>query len=191
MPSTLDIFLKVATERRSVRKFDGQAVMLDELRPALEAFRFAPSAGNRQPWRLVIVQDAEKIQRIGKACTEQASILEQAGALLIPYAHPFESWQHVRGGMGGVPWQFVYLNDLGAAIENLLLAIHASGLGAVWIGYFDPIRLLEIIPAPRELHPVALIPVGHYDGSKNHGCGTRRPLSEIAFLEDFEHPLGE
>jgi nitroreductase len=189
MPSTLDTFLSIAQERRSVRRFTGEPVTVDELRPCLEAFRFAPSAGNRQPWRVVIVTDRERIRGIGQEASAQPEVFARAGAVLIPYANPFESWEHVRGGMGGVPWQFIYLNDLGAAIQNLLLAIHASGLGAVWIGYFDPIRLSEVIEKPAELEPIALIPVGRYDASLKHGCGKRRPLTEVCLIEDFDHPL--
>jgi nitroreductase len=84
MTTTSYNFLTIATGRRSVRKFDGRALALDELRPALEAFRFAPSAGNRQPWRVVVVLDAEKIKHIRKHCTEQPDVSESAGALLIP-----------------------------------------------------------------------------------------------------------
>jgi nitroreductase len=189
MQSALDAFLCLAKERRSVRTFTGDAVSVAELRPCVEAFRFAPSAGNRQPWRVVIVTDEERIRRIGEQASAQPEVFAGAGAVLVPYANPPESWEHVSGGIGGVPWQFVYLNDLGAAIQNLLLAIHAAGLGAVWIGYFDAIRLSEIIKKPRELEPVALIPLGHVDKSRRHGCSSRRPLAEICFIEDFDHPL--
>lgn len=189
MESTLEPFLRIAKERRSVRRFTGDAVSVEELLPCLEAFRFAPSAGNQQPWRVLIVTDKERIRRIGEEASAQPQVFARAGVVLIPYANPFESWEHVRGGIGGVPWQFIYLNDLGAAIQNLLLAIHAGGLGAVWIGYFDPIRLREIVKKPQELEPVALIPVGHYDASLKHGCANRKTLEQVCFVEDFDHPL--
>jgi len=187
--SDIEKFLEIATGRRSVRRFTGQPVSIDALRPALEAFRFAPSAGNRQPWRLVIVQDRETIDRIGQDISAQPNVFSGAGALLVVYANPFESWAHVRGGIGA-SWQHIYLNDLGAAIQNLLLAIHATGLGAVWIGYFNQIELGKVIKTPRELEPIALIPVGTYDEDASHGRPVRRPPSEVFFAEDFEHPLG-
>jgi len=185
----IEQFLEIATGRRSVRRFTGGPISIDTLRPALEAFRFAPSAGNRQPWRVVVVRDGETIERIGRDVSAQSKVFAGAGVLLVVYANPFESWAHVRGGIGGVPWPQVYLNDLGAAIQNLLLAIHALGLGAVWIGYFDQIVLSQIIEKPRELEPIALIPVGTYDKTASQGRAKRRPPSEIFFQEDFDHPL--
>ena len=189
MQTDIERFLEIATGRRSVRRFTGEPISIDRLRPALEAFRFAPSAGNRQPWRIVVVRDRETIERIGQDVSAQSKVFVGAGALLVVYANPFESWKHVRGGIGGVPWPQIYLNDLGAAIQNLLLAIHALGLGAVWIGYYDPIALNRIIEKPPELEPIALIPLGTCDETVSQGRATRRPPSEIFFQEDFDHPL--
>ena len=189
MQADLDFFINLATSRRSVRTFTGETVSLDELRTVLEAFRYAPSAGNRQPWRVLVITDQDEIRKIGRDTSPQSRIFEGAGALLVVYARPFDSWKHVAGGMGGVHWQLRYLNDLGAAIQNLLLAIHAAGLGAVWIGLFNQIVLSEMVKAPKDLEPSVLIPVGHYDSSIVHGKKERKPISEICFYQDFNHPL--
>jgi nitroreductase len=71
MRSTLETFLSIARERRSVRRFTGDPVTVDELWPCLEAFRFAPGAGNQQPWRVVIVTDKERIWRIGEEASRR------------------------------------------------------------------------------------------------------------------------
>jgi nitroreductase len=71
MRSTLETFLSIARERRSVRRFTGDPVTVDELWPCLEAFRFAPGAGNQQPWRVVIVTDKERICRIGEEASRR------------------------------------------------------------------------------------------------------------------------
>ena len=113
MQADLDFFINLATSRRSVRTFTGEAVSLDELRTVLEAFRYAPSAGNRQPWRVLVITDQDEIRKIGRDTSPQSRIFEGAGALLVVYARPFDSWKHVAGGMGGVHWQLRYLNDLG------------------------------------------------------------------------------
>jgi nitroreductase len=79
--------------------------------------------------------------------------------------------------------------DLGAAIQNLLLAVHAAGLGAVWICLYNQIVLGQLVKAPKGLEPAVMVPVGRYDHSVTHGNRKRRAISEIVFHEDFDHPI--
>ena len=145
--------LETIFTRRSVRKFSEVEVTDAEVEVLLRAAMAAPSAGNQQCWRFVVVRDAQTRARLAEAT---------------PYGAP----------MGRAPLGIVVLadtsaesfpgnwaNDCAAAVENLLLAAHATGLGAVWLGVHPgddrEQAVAEIVGAPEGLRPFCMIAVGH------------------------------
>lgn len=141
--------------RRSVRRFDEQAVSPEQVRLLLEAAMAAPSAGNRRPWHFVVVTDAATRARLGDS-SPYAGMVAQAPLCLVPCGEP-------ALGIAGRP--DFWVQDLAAATENLLLAAVGLGLGAVWCGVYpmeERVRLArEILGAPEGIAPFAYIAVGY------------------------------
>jgi F420 biosynthesis protein FbiB-like protein len=173
--------------RRSVRRFGPGPVSGDDVRRLLDAARWAPSPTNRQPWRFSVVRDAAIKQHMCVAVESTAKsaaaavggMLEEGMASYVAYLTAFTEAPVVvvvlmrrpsrvaarlgaglsdneRAALGGD------LPAVGAAIQNLLLAAHALGLGACWMSgpVLAAAALREALGTPPTLDLVALIPVG-------------------------------
>ncbi len=139
--------------RRSIRHYTAQAVPEDVMHAILEAAMSAPSAVNEQPWQFIVVTDRHLMQDLHK---------------LHPYSDPLNSAATailVCGDMNRQLAKGFWVQDCAAATENLLLAAHAQGLGAVWMGvYPDEARaekLRRLFCAPDTIVPFALIAIGY------------------------------
>jgi nitroreductase len=140
--------------RRSVRTYAPPPVAHDLVQDLLEAAMSAPSAVAKDPWEFIVVRSRQTLQRLA-ACLPNGQMLAQA-ALGIVVCGDLER-AHDR--------QLSYLlQDCSASIENLLLAAHALGLGACWLGVHprtdrvDHVRSLLNIPA--HVLPVSIISLG-------------------------------
>lgn len=138
--------------RKSVRSFLDKPVEKDMLKRVLEAARLAPSAGNRQEWRFVIVTDQEKRHRLAEEAAGQRFIA-QAPVVIAACAQP--DGKIMRCG------QACYPIDVAIAIDHLTLAAAAEGLGTCWIGSFDPLVVRAILGIPEDIVVVELLPMGY------------------------------
>lgn len=141
--------------RRSIRKFTAQPVDPALVRTALEAAMSAPSAGNAQPWHFVLVHRRELLDAV-PGFHPHAAMTRQAQAGVLVCAEPAlekypDNWP----------------SDCGAATQNLLLALHAQGLGAVWVGVWPKPDRMEnfrnLLGIPQAVVPFSWIPIGHPD----------------------------
>jgi len=161
-------FYEVIRGRRSVRAYRTDPVEEDRLRRVLEAARAAPSAANRQPWHFVVIRDAGLRARMLEAYSQPW--FAQAPVIVCACARPAEAWQ--RGD--GKNYSDV---DVTIAMDHLILAAAAEGLGTCWIGAFKPDRLREVLGLPADLEPVALTPLGY--PAQSPEPRPRKPLEEI------------
>ena len=148
-------FVGVLTGRFSCRSFSAAPISRERIVDLLEAARWAPSAGNCQPWRFVVVTDAGHRRALAAAAFGQGFVAV-APATIVVCAVPAEC-ARTYGARGR---DLYCLQDTAAATENLLLAATAAGLGACWVGAFDEAavqRALELEPGWR---PVAIVPLG-------------------------------
>ncbi len=167
-------FFEVVKARRSIRRYrPGEPVKPEHLKAILDAARLAPSAKSLQPWYLVVVRDRERKLALAKAAQGQMFIAD-AGVVLVCLSDPGRSpkW-HDKDAM--------------IALEHVALAATALGYGSCWIGAFDPEAVRQVVGAPRELEVVALMAIGVPDESPPPR--PRRPLSQLAFSEEFGRPL--
>ncbi len=139
--------------RRSVRAFTSEPVTDDELELVLRAGMAAPSASNERPWRFVTVREPESLSRLSHA-TPFARPVKGASAAIVVCTDRLQ-----------LRYPGFWVIDCSAAIENLLLAAHAVGLGGVWIGV-HPIApfvsmVRRIIGAPRHVVPHSIVALGH------------------------------
>jgi len=162
--------LEAIRERRSIRQYQLEALPEEKLTQVLEAGRWAPSAGNSQPWKFVVIRDEDVRKRladmapfgrfIAEAPVGIAVIIDPQGS-----SHPVE--------------------DGAAATENMLLAAHALGLGACWIGSYGSDyegRAKEVLGIPRDRRILSLISLGYAAESPQKG---RMELSELVSYDRY------
>jgi nitroreductase len=144
--------MEAIVTRRSVRKYTSQAVPDELVKELLEAAMYAPSAGNQQPWHFVVIRDREVMSRIPRIHPYAAMVNEAAAAVV------------VCGDTSMEKHKGFWVQDCSAATENLLIAAHAKGLGAVWVGIYpngDRVKgFKELLGLPENVFPLALIPMG-------------------------------
>lgn len=135
LESLMDILLK----RRSTRVYQAdRPVEREKIITLLQAAMAAPSACNLQPWEFIIIESPEGVQRLKECIGEHNGRYYNAPAAMV-----------VCANTSYIPWESDGSMDVSAAIENLLLAATAMGLGTVWIGDLDreAVRALLNIPA--------------------------------------------
>ena len=149
-------FWQVLEERHSVRRFDpGVDVPPETVERLLEAAIRAPSAGNRQPWHLYVVRKAGKRDKLAAAAYNQ-SFVAQAPVAIVVCADAEQSAARYRDRGR----ELYCLQDTAAAIEHILLAAVALGLGGCWVGAFDEARAAQALNLPPQHRPIAILPIG-------------------------------
>jgi nitroreductase len=145
---------KAMRERRSVRTFKLKQIDLKDIYEALDDARFAPSSGNIQNWRVMIIKEEEKIKEVAVACVRQKWITE-APVVLVVCNEP-DDVIRVYGDKG----EIYALENVCFFTQNLILALHARGLGSCIVGSFDKVAIKRIIKCPETMQPLFVIPVG-------------------------------
>ncbi|MGN0086152.1 MAG: nitroreductase family protein [Alloprevotella sp.] len=145
-------FLELCRLRRSVRAYQPDSVTEEHLDYILECVRLAPSACNRQPWRLRLLREKNDLERLAECYNRDW--FRSAPACFILYCETREQW--VRSS-DGKPHGNI---DVAIATEHLCLAAAEVGLGTCWICNFDTERLTQQFGSPEGCEPVALIPLG-------------------------------
>ncbi len=170
--------LEAIKERRSIRTFKNEDISAETVEKLIEAARWAPSAGNVQPWEFIIVRKPEIKRKLAEAALNQ-SFIEEAPVVIVVCA------DEIRSSQGyGVRGKTLYcIQDTAAAIQNIHLAAYAFGLGTCWVGAFREERAREILKIPNGVRPVAIIPVGY--PAEHPKPRSRRPLNEIVHYETF------
>jgi nitroreductase len=141
--------LEAIAARRSIRKLTSDPVPRSEVEAILEAGRFAPSGKNTQPWRFVVVQSTERREALSKLAP-QADMIATAPVTIAVLRDRRAGYDELKDTQG-----------IGAAIQNMLLAAHALGLGACWMGKTREPAIETVIAARDSEELMALIPIGH------------------------------
>ncbi|MGD9504095.1 MAG: nitroreductase family protein [Syntrophobacteraceae bacterium] len=163
--------VKAIIDRRSVRHFTDAALDRKLVLEILEAASWAPSGLNNQPWRFALVWDQDLKDALGKL-TRYSTVLKSAPVLIPVFLDKEVSYEYVKDCMA-----------VGACIQNLLLAAHAHGLGAVWIGEIlkNKEEVVKALELPERLELMAVVAVGH--PAHRNQSSHRRPLEELIVLE--------
>ncbi|MDD2464984.1 MAG: nitroreductase family protein [Desulfobulbus sp.] len=141
--------------RRSIRKYLQREIPDEMVEKILAAAMMAPSAGDERPWQFILVTDDEKKHRI-KAAHAYAGMMPTAPLGIL-----------ICGDLTKEKYEGFWPQDCSAAMQNLLLAAHASGLGAVWTGIYpleDRVNTFkEIFRLPDHIIPFGLAVLGWPD----------------------------
>lgn len=152
------VLANIAT-RASVRAYQDRAVETDKIQKMLRAGMAAPSARNKQPWHFIVLTEKTLLQHLAEI-TPNAGMAAQAPLAIVVCGD-------MDKALEGVARDF-WIQDASAATENILLAAHAMGLGAVWTGtYPDSTRcaaVKEFLHLPQQVMPLCTIVLGYPDG---------------------------
>jgi F420 biosynthesis protein FbiB-like protein len=198
----------VIRQRRSVRKYLSKEVPRELVLEVLEAAGWAPSAHNSQPWRFIIMEDHEIKQKLSKKLADEwAADFVKEGLIVDPKLRiereerfakapalilacltmdglrkfPDEQRQSVERDLA--------VESLGAGLQNLLLAAHATGLGACWFcaPAFAKKTVRKVLSIPEEVEPSALIIIGY--PTETPKPPQRKKLGTYCFIDNWGNPL--
>lgn len=181
--------LEAIRTRRSVRRFLDKPVEEEKIQSILEAVRMSPSWANLQCWRFVVVKDGAAREELSELSYVESFFtprgyktnpskkgLSEAPVVIVACVDPEQS---------GIIWgQKYYMTDLGIAAQSLMLAVHGLGLGTVFVGVFDEVKVRELLKIPENIRVVGLFPVG-YPREESKGHTPRKLLDEIVHYDTW------
>ena len=147
--------------RTSVRSYQNRSVENEIIEALLRAGMAAPSAVNKQPWHFVVVTEREVLDKLA-AANPNAGMLRQAPLAIVPCGDMDKALE----GDARAYW----IQDVSAAAENILLAAHGLGLGAVWTGTYPSAErvsaISEVLALPETVIPLCTIVIGYPEGEQ-------------------------
>ena len=170
-------FLELAANRYSVRKFIDKPVEQEDLDKILKAGYLAPTACNRQPQRILVINSDEGRAKL-KRCTK--CHFDAPTALLICYDKT-DCWQR--------KYDDKISGDIDASIvtTHMMLEAAATGVGTTWVMHFDPAAVKSEFKVPESYEPTALLIMGYPapDAAPYPGHSEYRPMEETVFYHEF------
>ncbi len=144
-------FIQTILARRSIRKYTDEPVRKEHIKTLLEAAMAAPSASNRKPWQFIVVTERPTLHALAEAHPHGKMLAD--ATLCISVCGDLTEMERY------------WAQDCSAATENILLAVTALGLGAVWLGVYpreDRVAAVrEVLQLPEIITPLNLISIGH------------------------------
>ncbi|MBI9054571.1 MAG: nitroreductase family protein [Bacteroidales bacterium] len=139
--------------RRSIRKYKEGEVTQDQINTIVKAGMYAPSARNQQPWHFIVIKNKETLTQIREAHPYAQMLLNAQLAIVVCGD---ENLELSKG---------YWVVDCSAATQNILLAAHGIGLGAVWLGVHPreerKNEISKLLGLPNHIQPLSLVSIGH------------------------------
>ncbi|MBI2918566.1 MAG: nitroreductase family protein [Chloroflexi bacterium] len=187
--------------RRAIRRYLPDPVSPEALSILLEAARWAPSWGNSQCWRLLVVRDRGVKGRLAEAMGSTAGRRENRSAQAVREA-PVVIVGCAQLGLSGMfrggqrkgqaatdKGPYWYMFDLALAMQNLTLAAHSLGLGTVHVGMFDSAQVAQVLNVPDDVSVVEIMPLGY--PAENPETRPRQPVAEFVFYDGYGEPRSQ
>lgn len=170
MGHTKDI-LEAIYERRSIREYTNQSVEDKVIKEIIRAGSWAPSGHNNQPWRFAVIRDPKMKSQIARQ-TIYGKIIDNSPVIIAVFADKSAMYDEVKDHMA-----------IGACIQNMLLAVHALNLGAVWLGEIlkNREKVRNILSLPQDLELMAVVVIGH--PMRRDQKSTRMDINELIVKE--------
>lgn len=166
-------FFETVRHRHSVRRYMDMSVEQEKLHAILEMACAAPSAGDLQAYRILVVQDASKRAALQQAAHDQPFIAEAPVCLVFCSDNPRSAQKYGERGD-----KLYALQDATIAATYAQLAVVAAGLGSTWVGYFDEDAVKQTLGiAEQGLHPIAMLSIGY--PAELPEPTRRRPLNDV------------
>jgi len=166
----MDLLEGIST-RRSIRHYAKEPVQMESLKELIKSGTWAPSGLNNQPWRFVPVTHRQTMNSMA-LMTKYEQIIKDAPACIVVLADKESMYHELKDHQA-----------IGACIQNILLAAHARGLGAVWLGEIlkSAANVLELLGLANTLQLMAVVAVGWPSGAAREP--NRKPLDEVIIKE--------
>jgi nitroreductase len=167
-------FSETINKRYSARAYRPNAVEPEKLIAVLEAARLAPTAANRQPFKVVVVHTRGRKEELSRVYP--APWFTQAPIIICMCTTPDKAWlRRDRKNYADV--------DASIAMDHLILAATEQGLGTCWVAAFDPVAARDVLGLPADVEPIAFTPLGYADDYP--GAKFRLPLDELVCYEKW------
>ena len=167
----MDVFEAIRT-MLAVRRYQERSVPEALVRRIVEAGRLTGSAINQQPWHFVVVQDRERLRRLG-ALTRSGPYVAQAPLAIVV----------------AVDKSLYAVSDASRAIQSMMLAAWGEGVGSNWVGFGGLKDVNAVLDIPSRLDVLAILPFGYPVGTIGRGKKQRKPLRAVAHRERYGQPL--
>ena len=165
----MDLF-SALFNRRSIRKYTGQAIPSGTVEKLLKSAMYAPSAMNNQAWQFIVVNQRKKLDKVLKVISH-AEMLKSAQAAVL-----------ICGDLNLEKNVDYIQQNCSAATQNVMLSAHGLGLGSCWIGVY-PVKeiisgLQELFKLPEYVIPISLVSLGY---------PAENPIAEDRFKTEKVH----
>jgi len=161
--------LEMILTRHSIRKYENKPISAEMIETVLRAGMHAPSAGNEMPWEFVLIDDRATLDKVPGVHPYAQMITSAPVAILI------------CGDLSREKYAGYWVQDCSAAAQNVLLAAHALGLGAVWLGIHPLVERVtgfrRLFGLPEKIVPLCLIPIGY--PAENKGQDDRYDFKRV------------
>ena len=147
--------LKAVKERRSIRDFQKRKIPDEIVDKLIEALIWAPSAGNLQSRKFYFITD-EKIKKKIAAAALNQNFIAEAPLVIVGCTDSRVSYKYGERGV-----HLYSIQDVALSIMGMMLVAHEKGLGSCWVGAFREDEVFKILNMPKNLRPVAIVPVGY------------------------------
>jgi nitroreductase len=176
--------LELIKRRQSDRSYRNDVVEKEKLERIIEAGRMAPSACNAQPWRFIIVDDAELLEKLAEAASAKLlgmnSFVRQAPLQIVVVREKANMSSRIGATVKDKDYSLI---DIGIASENICLQAAAEGLGSCMIGWFDEKMVRKILHIPASKRVELIITIGY--PSKEHREKRRKPSEEVISINKY------
>jgi nitroreductase len=162
-------FQALIRARYSARAYKSDPVEAEKLERVLESARLAPTAANRQPFRVIVIPTKGREEELRRIYGRDWFV--QAPCVLCVCAVPAESWVRKQDG-----WNAAEV-DATIAMAHIVLAAADEGLATCWIAAFDPAAAREVLGLPPDVIPSAFTPLGY--AADSAGPKKRRQVAEL------------
>lgn len=170
-------FSTVVTTRRSIRSYSSDPIEREILLEVVNLARLAPSAANRQPWRLLLVSSREWLDKVHAAYPR--SWFMEAPHVLIVTGSLDKAWQRPYDGYNSLE------TDLAIVMDHIVLSACSKGIGTCWIANYEPDVLRQNLGLGNEERVFALTPLGwptpRHETLASDEEKARKPLDRVFF----------
>jgi nitroreductase len=156
----------------AVRSYQTRLVPDDVIRKIVEAGRLTGSGMNGQPWHFIVVREADTLRRLGALASSGSYVAQAPLAIVV-------ATERSRFAV----------SDASRAIQSMLLAAWADGVGSNWVGFGGLDKAKALLDIPASLDVLAILPFGYPARAIGRGTKQRKPLREVAHLERYGRPF--
>ncbi|MBT4446779.1 hypothetical protein HOA92_04585 [archaeon] len=174
--------IDIIKERRTTEDFLPKYVDWDKISKIIDAGRHAPSSGNIQNWKFIVVNSPDKKRGLAEAAFGQHKITLASSLIVVcGEEDKGERYYGLRGA------RLYTIQNCAAAVQNMLLEATSLGLGSKWIGAFDEDKVREICSIPAEVRPQAIVAFGYAKSIPPKP--PKYPLESLVYLEKWRSKL--